>query len=102
MKWERGLLALRTPIPSLLQSAACAMGQFISLRNDMTFSDILNNTTNNISKSFTLALFRYSFPKFQSLLTTTSSTATRLCPYVQSIPKNSGCLQHNYNDSVTS
>ena len=50
MKWERGLLALRTPIPSLLQSAASAMGQFISLRNDMTFSDIWNNTTSNISK----------------------------------------------------
>ena len=39
-KWERGLLALRTPIPSLLQSAASAIGQFISIRNDMTFSDI--------------------------------------------------------------
>ena len=39
-KWERGLLALRTTLPSVLQSAASAIGHFISIRNDMTFSDI--------------------------------------------------------------
>ena len=63
--------------------------------------EVVSNVPLN-EQSFILALFRYSFPKFQSLLTTTSSTAARLCPYVQSIPKNSGFLQHNYNDSVSS
>ena len=49
------------------------------------------------------SLFRYSFPNNQSLLTSTTTTTTRLSPYIHlpSIPEHSGSLQHNYFGSST-
>ena len=55
-------------------------------------------------KYFTLAISRQSFPDNQALLITTTSTTTRLSPWIllQSILEHSGSLQRSYFGSITS